>query len=105
MDKKTGYRNHFARRSHLTSDALAKLAPSTLRCESPDLDSVRSDGVPPLHICQEFREEQSSISRRLTAEMRGEIRAAMKADQNQIAALDEQLWLTDQRHCLRQNEQ
>jgi len=48
-------------------------------------------------IIAEFREEQSSISRRLTAEMRGEIRAAMKADQNQIAALDEQLWLTDQR--------
>merc|ERR1711896_65641 len=42
-------------------------------------------------------EELTSLQRRLTSEMRAETRAALKSEQYTIAAIDEQLWLTDQR--------
>jgi len=37
------------------------------------------------------------LQKRLSAELKAEIRAMMKNEQTAIAALDEQLWLTDQR--------
>eukprot|EP00927_Polykrikos_kofoidii_P046560 TRINITY_DN40762_c0_g1_i1.p1 TRINITY_DN40762_c0_g1~~TRINITY_DN40762_c0_g1_i1.p1 ORF type:complete len:663 (+),score=118.50 TRINITY_DN40762_c0_g1_i1:52-2040(+) len=44
-----------------------------------------------------IREEFGTHQRKLLAEVRAETRAFMKSEQNSIAALDEQLWLTDQR--------
>lgn len=44
-----------------------------------------------------FREEVETLQRKLAADIRGEVRALLKTDQNAIAMLDEQLWLTDQR--------
>lgn len=44
-----------------------------------------------------LRDELSATSRRLGAELRGELKATVKQEQTTIAALDEQLWLTDQR--------
>jgi len=44
-----------------------------------------------------IREELLSINRKLGAELRAEARSLFKQEQNSIAALDEQLWLTDQR--------
>ncbi|CAE8624259.1 unnamed protein product, partial [Polarella glacialis] len=44
-----------------------------------------------------LREELAALQRRLGAEMTAEARALHKQEQNAIAALDEQLWLTDQR--------
>lgn len=44
-----------------------------------------------------MREELGLLQRRLGAELRAETRALFKTEQNAIAALDEQLWLTDQR--------
>jgi len=44
-----------------------------------------------------LREEIASVQRRLGAELRAEARALLKTEQNALAALDEQLWLTDQR--------
>jgi len=43
------------------------------------------------------KEELASLQRRLGAELRAETRALLKSEQNTLAALDEQLWLTDQR--------
>lgn len=45
----------------------------------------------------EVREEMAQLQRRLGLELRAETRAFLKTEQNAIAALDEQLWLTDQR--------
>jgi len=44
-----------------------------------------------------IHEELSALQRRLSVELRAETRALLKSEQNAIAALDEQLWLTDQR--------
>lgn len=44
-----------------------------------------------------LREEFGSSLKKLSAELRSETRALLKSEQNAIAALDEQLWLTDQR--------
>merc|ERR1712232_1338208 len=44
-----------------------------------------------------LREEFSNSLKKLSAELRSETRALLKSEQNAIAALDEQLWLTDQR--------
>lgn len=43
------------------------------------------------------QEELAALQRRLAAEMRAEIRSSLKSEQSAIAAIDEQLWLTDQR--------
>lgn len=43
------------------------------------------------------KEEVVSAQRRLGAELRAEIRSAIKQEQTTMSALDEQLWLTDQR--------
>eukprot|EP00931_Biecheleriopsis_adriatica_P118880 TRINITY_DN9418_c0_g1_i2.p1 TRINITY_DN9418_c0_g1~~TRINITY_DN9418_c0_g1_i2.p1 ORF type:complete len:709 (-),score=162.40 TRINITY_DN9418_c0_g1_i2:29-2113(-) len=44
-----------------------------------------------------MREELQSLTRKLGSELRADSRALFKQEQNAIAALDEQLWLTDQR--------
>eukprot|EP00929_Paragymnodinium_shiwhaense_P050902 TRINITY_DN25628_c0_g1_i1.p1 TRINITY_DN25628_c0_g1~~TRINITY_DN25628_c0_g1_i1.p1 ORF type:complete len:753 (-),score=163.62 TRINITY_DN25628_c0_g1_i1:203-2461(-) len=44
-----------------------------------------------------FRDELVAHMKRSSSELRAEVRAALKNEQNAIAALDEQLWLTDQR--------
>jgi len=43
------------------------------------------------------REELAVLQRKVTVELRAEARTLLKSEQNAIAALDEQLWLTDQR--------
>merc|ERR1712150_196094 len=42
-------------------------------------------------------EDVANSQRRISAELRGEMKAALKQEQSSVAALDEQLWLTDQR--------
>jgi len=44
-----------------------------------------------------FREELQTLQKKLGGELRAEARALFKQEQHAIAALDEQLWLTDQR--------
>eukprot|EP00930_Biecheleria_cincta_P027821 TRINITY_DN19466_c0_g1_i1.p1 TRINITY_DN19466_c0_g1~~TRINITY_DN19466_c0_g1_i1.p1 ORF type:complete len:761 (-),score=161.09 TRINITY_DN19466_c0_g1_i1:53-2335(-) len=44
-----------------------------------------------------FREELQTLQKKLGGELRAEARALFKQEQHTIAALDEQLWLTDQR--------
>lgn len=44
-----------------------------------------------------LQDELASLQRQLGAELRAEARALLKQEQHSIAALDEQLWLTDQR--------
>jgi hypothetical protein len=44
-----------------------------------------------------LREEFGNSLKKMSAELRSDTRALVKSEQNSIAALDEQLWLTDQR--------
>merc|ERR1711920_1111950 len=44
-----------------------------------------------------FRKELEQLHWRLSAELKVECRASIKQEQNNIMALDEQLWMTDQR--------
>merc|ERR1719487_1996609 len=43
-----------------------------------------------------FQDDLQAQLKRWSSELRAEIRAALKSEENAIAALDEQLWLTDQ---------
>merc|ERR1712136_631055 len=45
----------------------------------------------------EIRRELKSVQKHMAAELSSEVRAAHKAEESAVAALDQQLWLTDQR--------
>merc|ERR1712060_581153 len=44
-----------------------------------------------------FHKELEQVHWRLSADLKVEVRASIKQEQNNIVALDEQLWMTDQR--------
>jgi len=63
-----------------------------------ELGSLQHRFTSESEACQAtLREEIASVQCRLGAELRAEARALLKTEQNALAALDEQLWLTDQR--------